>query len=81
MRWVRSLAAEIFANWHQRRLLRQLRALNTARLDALQDLIRTTEMNDKAMAVRRSAPNVHSPESGQRGSSTIAAVPAVQELL
>ena len=34
-----------------------------------------------AMAVRRSAPNVHSPESGQRGISTIAAVPAVQELL
>jgi hypothetical protein len=51
MRWLRSLAAELFPAWHERRLLRQLRARNEAGLAALQDLIKTVEMKKRASKV------------------------------
>jgi hypothetical protein len=43
MKWLRSLAAELFPRWHERRLLQQLRARNEAGLAALKDLIKTVE--------------------------------------
>jgi hypothetical protein len=43
MKWLRSMAAELFPRWHERRLLQQLRARNEAGLAALKDLIRTVE--------------------------------------
>jgi hypothetical protein len=43
MIWLRSLAAELFPQWHERRLLQKLRARNEAGLAALKDLIRTVE--------------------------------------
>jgi hypothetical protein len=43
MKWLRSLAAELFARWHERRMLQQLRARNEAGLAALKDLIKTVE--------------------------------------
>jgi hypothetical protein len=51
MRWLRSLAAELFPAWHERRLLRQLRARNEAGLAALKDLIKTVEMKELASKV------------------------------
>jgi hypothetical protein len=50
MRWLRSLAAELFPAWHDRRLLRRLRTQNEAGLAALKQL--ALAMNDKAENVR-----------------------------
>ena len=52
MKWVRSLAAELFLSWHQRRLLRQLQSDNEASLNALQNFRRNIAMNDKAKNAR-----------------------------
>jgi len=35
MKWFRSLAAELFPSWHERRLLKQLKGDNHANLEAL----------------------------------------------
>jgi hypothetical protein len=43
MKWLRSLAAELFPRWHERRLPEQLRARNEAGLAAFKDLIKTLE--------------------------------------
>jgi hypothetical protein len=43
MKWFRSLAAELFPSWHERRLLRQLKGGNYASLDSLAKLQRTLE--------------------------------------
>jgi hypothetical protein len=48
MRWLRSLSAKLFPAWHERRLLRQLRARNAVGLAALKDLIKTVEMKERA---------------------------------
>jgi hypothetical protein len=45
--WWRSLFAEVFPSWHERRLLSRLQADNEANLDALQRLRRKIAMQDK----------------------------------
>lgn len=56
MKWLRSLTAELFPTWHERRLLRQLTSRNEAGLAALKDLIRTVEMNNRAANVPAKKP-------------------------
>jgi hypothetical protein len=53
MEWLRSLAAELFPRWHERRLLQQLRARNEAGLAALKDLIKTVEEGRTANVDKR----------------------------
>jgi len=52
MAWWRSLLAEIFPAWHERRLLRKSQADSGARLDALQRFRRAIAMQDKAGKAR-----------------------------
>ena len=47
MAWLRSLFAEIFPQWHERRLLREFQAKSEANLDALQRYRRKLAMGDK----------------------------------
>jgi hypothetical protein len=48
MGWWRSLLAEVFPSWHERRLLREMQAESDKNLDALQKLRRKIAMEDKA---------------------------------
>jgi hypothetical protein len=47
MKWLRSLAAESFRNWHQRRLLNRLRRDNQSSIQALEELRREITMKDQ----------------------------------
>ena len=61
MEWLRSLAAELFPRWHERRLLQQLRARNEAGLAALKDLIKTVE-EGRAANVDNRTPGTRKPD-------------------
>jgi hypothetical protein len=69
MKWLRSLAAELFPRWHERRLLQQLRARNEAGLAALKDLIntleggRTANVDNRTPATRKPDPDRTTPSS------------------
>jgi hypothetical protein len=56
MKWMRSLAAELFLSWHQRRLLRHLQSDNEASLEALQNFRRKMTMTEEAENVRVRTP-------------------------
>jgi hypothetical protein len=62
MRWLRSLSAKLFPAWHERRLLRQLRARNAVGLAALKDLIKTVEMKERASKVDDRTPGTRKPD-------------------
>jgi hypothetical protein len=60
MKWFRSLAAELFPWWHERRLLRRLKGDNYASLESMARLRRSLESaqlaemeRDPATAARR----------------------------
>jgi hypothetical protein len=69
MKWLRSLAAELFPRWHERQLLEQLRARNEAGLAALKDLIkaveegRTANVDNRTLGTRRPDPDRTTPAS------------------
>ena len=70
MKWLRSLAAELFPRWHARQMLRQLQADNEASLDALQKFRRKIAMSGQAILPTRDtrndpAPNPDSPGKGK----------------
>ncbi len=52
MKWLRSLAAELFPTWHERKVLRQLQADSEAGLDALQKYRRRLAMSDDKAPAR-----------------------------
>ena len=50
MQWFRSLAAELFPSWHERRLLKQLKGDNYASMNGLAKLRRAIDAADSVEA-------------------------------
>jgi hypothetical protein len=83
MKWMRTLAVELFPAWHERRLLRELQAESDAGLDALQRFRRKIAMEDKKQPARdvREAPasNPKGPAPGKVEPTPPVEVPPTDE--
>ena len=64
MQWFRSLAAELFPSWHERRLLKQLKGDNYASMNGLAKLRRAIDAADDVEADHTSTRRLN----GKRGS-------------